>query len=135
MTERATFSIEGKEYTITHVDTSVVKEGVACDVFRFTDRTDVDLGVVTVAPEVSTPLQRVIEGEATLEGFIDGSGTLEVVRKATGEIEEYTFPGEHTEVTVSIGDVMQWTAGPNGLEFYELCWPPYEDGRFEDLSN
>ena len=134
MTERATFSLEGADQPITFVETTEVREGVVCEVFTFDDRTDVDLGLVTVAPDAHTPLQRVLEGEVTIEGFISGAGTLEVVRKTSGEIESYTFPGEHTEVEILQGDVVQWTAGPQGLEFYELCYPPYQDGRFENLD-
>jgi hypothetical protein len=30
---------------------------------------------------------------------------------------------------------MQWYANGNSdLVFYEVCWPPYADGRFEDIA-
>ncbi len=29
---------------------------------------------------------------------------------------------------------MQWQADPNSpLEAYEICYPPYQDGRYENL--
>jgi hypothetical protein len=37
--------------------------------------------------------------------------------------------------TISIGDIIQWRADDNSdLEVYEICFPPYEPGRFKNLS-
>lgn len=53
-----------------------------------------------------------------------------------GSVTEYEFPSSnHKEVAVSIGQLMQWTAGPEGLVYYEICEPPYQDGRFENLPD
>lgn len=39
------------------------------------------------------------------------------------------------EITVNIGDVMQWEAAPDSsLVAYEICYPPYEEGRYEELA-
>lgn len=38
-------------------------------------------------------------------------------------------------VEVNIGDVMQWLAEADScLTVYEICIPPYQDGRYEDLG-
>jgi hypothetical protein len=39
------------------------------------------------------------------------------------------------EVEVKIGETMQWQAAPDSdLEVYEICFPPYADGRFENSN-
>jgi hypothetical protein len=40
----------------------------------------------------------------------------------------------YKEVIVKVGETMQWVAAESGLTFYEICEPPYIDGRFENLS-
>ncbi len=41
---------------------------------------------------------------------------------------------QNKEVVVGVGQIMQWTAPEDtDLVFYEVCDPPYQDGRFEDL--
>lgn len=38
-------------------------------------------------------------------------------------------------VTVNIGEQMQWEADPSSsLVAYEVCFPPYENGRYEDIG-
>lgn len=39
------------------------------------------------------------------------------------------------KVIVRIGDLMQWQANENSdLLVYEICFPPYEDGIFENVE-
>lgn len=77
------------------------------------------------------------EGEKTLEGYITGGGKLKVEREG-GITEVYDF-NEQTDdtppVEVRIGDKIQWIASPDiGLIAYEICYPPYKEGRFENLA-
>ena len=110
------------------VETIVVKEGVSCDVYEYTDSKEKDLAVVTVQPGASTPLQKVLQGDKTIEGYLSGAGKLVLDKK------EYLAPGDLGEINVSIGSLMQWTASDvEGLIFYEICHPPYQDGRYENL--
>jgi hypothetical protein len=38
-------------------------------------------------------------------------------------------------VKVEIGELMQWTADEKtGLMVYEICFPPYQDGRYEEIK-
>ena len=129
-----TFDLDGDRYDVEFVATSQVKEGVTCDVYRFTDDATKDLGVVEVLPGYRTPLQRVLGGESTLEGLLRGQGQL-TITKDGGQVYVYDFrdPGMFP-VSVDRGDLMQWYAnGPMPLVFYEVCTPPYEAGRFADL--
>jgi len=35
---------------------------------------------------------------------------------------------------IKIGEIMQWVAGGDfDLEVYEICYPPYREGRFENF--
>jgi hypothetical protein len=90
------------------------------------------LGVVKVTKGSKTPLQKVLLGDKTLEIFKDGSGTLTVM-SAKGAERVYHFPTEITEVQVNVGETMQWQATDN-LTFYEICYPPYQDGRFANIE-
>ena len=68
-----------------------------------------------------------------LKGYINGKGTLVVINKK-GETITYSFPNKNcSSVTLHIGDTMQWFA-EDDLVIFEICYPPYEDGRFENLN-
>jgi len=120
---------------VSFVETITVKDGVECDTYTFDEDPSRDLAVVRVLCAHKTPLQRVVDGVRTTEGYINGEGTLRVASQ-DGEVRVYEFgPGcENRPVDVGVGDVMQWEAyGVTDLTFFEVCVPPYEDGRFEDL--
>lgn len=135
MKKLTSIQLGGRTLATTYVGTSDVKEGVKCDVYTFPEDKTRDLGVVRVTTGHSTPLQRVIKGAKTIEGFERGKGTF-MLGLEDGTTQLYTFPNDEDirEITVGIGQTMQWTAGDEDLVFYEICEPPYEDGRFENLS-
>lgn len=117
------------------VETLTVKEGVECDVYAFEDDAKKDLAIVRVERGQKTPLQKVLLGTNTIEGFVNGEGTLRI-DTVDGMTQLYEFKDgeEGHEVHVEIGQTMQWHAtGPDGLVFYEICEPPYQDGRYENL--
>lgn len=118
---------------VSFVETLNVKDGVVCDVYSFDKSSEKDLGIVTVAKNTCTPLQKILRGEKTIEGYIQGEGRLTVKRPA-GETTEYEFPGEQKEIELHISDTMQWCTTNSELIFYEICYPPYEDGRYENLA-
>jgi hypothetical protein len=123
--------------TIRFIETLQVKVGVECDTYAFEVDSSKDLAIVRVKMGFKTPLQRVMKGERTVEGFLSGAGTL-VVWATDGAAKTYDFkPGDGTDKTgveVAKGQLMQWSADKDeDLVFYEICEPPYEDGRFEDL--
>lgn len=111
---------------------SEVKEGVTCDVYSFTDDKTKDLGVIFVKKGFKTPLQQVLSGKKTLEIFKSGAGILKITNKG-GLVTEYVFPEHKEAVEVQIGETMQWEAIED-LEFYEVCYPPYKEGRFENIT-
>lgn len=125
-----------KTLKITFVETQAVKEGVTADLYTFDGDTSKDLAIVHVTADHKTPLQRILKGTKTIEGYMSGKGSLTVI--AQDELEkkydftENTNNNPNTEIEVHIGELMQWSAKTN-LTFYEICEPPYEDGRFEDL--
>ena len=146
------FSFEGASLPVVFESTGKVAEGVVCDVYRFDGDDTKDLGIVTIDPGAYTPLQRVHEGEATVEGIIEGNGRL-MISRVNGDLEVHTrekvvifHPGASItiqtrtnttapfQVTVHIGDLMQWqnTSGERMI-VSEVCTPPYQDGRFENL--
>ena len=125
--------MEFKGQKINLIETSVVKEGVVCDVYEFEDDVTKDLGIVKVIKGNKTPLQKVLSGDKTLEIFESGVGTLTVV-DTKGETQTYSFPSGSKEVEVKVGETMQWEAIENST-FIEVCYPPYKDGRYENLES
>jgi len=133
-----TFKVQDKSVPVSFVETQTVKKGVECDIYTFVEDSSRDLAIVTVSKGYKTPLQRVLLGKMTIEGFYEGVGTL-TVRSKDGKTDNYSFKSPYEqnvrEVAIELGQIMQWYAdGDDDLVFYEICQPPYSDGRFENLE-
>lgn len=130
------FEYGGKSQPVSFVETNKVTDGVAVDVYEFDGDVSKDLGILRIDPGLTTPLQRVLKGTRTIEGHVSGKGKL-VIIKPDDTQKEYSVSDDSTTpflVSVSIGDRMQWQAETESpLVAYEICFPPYEDGRFENL--
>jgi hypothetical protein len=133
---KSLFTAEGTDYNVSFVEHRVVKEGVTCDIYTFNNDHSKDLAIVLVKNGYKTPLQKVITGTTTTEGYVSGEAEL-TITTGEGQIKTYTFPSKDIlSVDVNIGETMQWEAkGVVDLIFYEICTPPYEDGRFENLAD
>lgn len=121
---------------ITFIETQQTKEGVLSDIYAFDGDNSKDLAIVHVTKGYKTPLQRILKGAKTIEGYMTGSGTLTVTAQDRSQ-KTHTFTGNtdanpDIETEVHIGELMQWSADID-LTFYEICEPPYEDGRFENV--
>ena len=123
-------SFDGQEVRL--VETTQVKEGVICDVYQFVNNNSKDLGIIRIEAGCKSPRQKVLKGDKTLQIYQEGKGSLEVVRE-NGKTENYQYPGSIVSVEVNVGDIMQWIANEY-LVYYEICYPPYLDGRFENLN-
>lgn len=135
MDKLKTFTVSGTQLVIEFVETQQVKEGVECDIYRITDDSTRDIAIVTVKSGYKTPLQRILKGNKTIEGFLEGVGVLSVTN-TDNSVETYSLNNDNKgkEVTVAVGQLMQWYANSDtDLVFYEVCEPPYEDGRFENI--
>jgi len=114
-------------------ETTQVKTGVICHVYSFPDDDSKDFGVIEVKKGFKTPLQKVLGGTKTVEIFASGKGIL-TITSPRGTIMEYHYPNNpDTNIEIAIGETMQWEALEE-LEFYEICYPPYEEGRFQNLD-
>jgi hypothetical protein len=122
---------------INFIKTMQVASGVECDVYTFSGDKSKDLGVIRILPGCKTPLQKVLQGEQTIEGYVSGKGKL-IVTRSNGKADTYdvgSIPDEKLSINVMIGDTMQWHADPDSpLEVYEICLPPYAEGRYENIS-
>lgn len=131
------FKVEGQELSIIFIEMIDVKEGVKCEVYQFSDDDLKDLGVIYIEPGFKTPLQKVLDGQKTIEGFYTGKGTLTITKK-NGEKEVFNVDdesGKEFSKEVEIGEIMQWqAASDSNLVVYEVCYPPYQDGRYENLD-
>ncbi len=128
------FVFEGKSEPVVFMNSLDVIKGVVCDVYSFEDDKTKDLGIIKIEPGCSTPLQKVLQGEKTIEGYISGKGKLIVTRK-DGTKESHNADGKPLVVLMEIGDMMQWQATEDSeLIAYEVCFPPYEEGRFENIE-
>jgi len=133
----SSFSFEEKAQPVLFVETICVADGVKCDVYKFIGDPNKDLGVIRIEAGSKTPLQKVLKGDRTIEGFISGIGKLTVV-KSSGKREIYEVgkeSGKPVEVLIEVGETMQWEADKGSmLTAYEICFPPYEDGRYENIA-
>lgn len=119
------------------METIQVASGVSCDTYSFTNDKSKDLALIHIKPGCKTPLQKVLKGEKTVEGYLSGNGRLVVIGK--NETEDCFICNSKSPkpapVTVSIGEIMQWQADNDSpLEAFEICYPPYKEGRFENIT-
>ena len=129
------FRFEGQEQPVSFIKTVPVTDGVECDVYTFVEDKDKDLGIIRIQPGSSTPSQKVLIGDRTIEGYLAGKGKF-TLTKPDGQVNVYVLgDSEKTfSTTVEIGELMQWEAdSDSSLVAYEICFPPYEDGRFENI--
>ncbi len=131
------FVFHAESFDVKFIETMKVKEGVSCDVYQFLHDSKKDLAIVTVSPGSKTPLQKILGGEKTIEGWVSGTGKL-TVTVLNGERHIYDVKDNATDefsVELHMGDLVQWQASSESqLKFFEICYPPYKDGRFENLA-
>lgn len=132
MNKLTTFKRTEKSLNVGFIETHKVKDGVICDVYEFINDDSCDLGIVSVKAGYKTPEQKILQGDKTIEGYVSGRATLKVV-KPDNKILEHVFPCDKNEVELHVGDTMQWMA-ESDLVFYEICYPAYSDGRFQNLD-
>jgi len=127
------FNFGGKDLSVEFVETMIVADGVECDVYEFVGDDSKDLGIIRVRAGCKTPLQKVLKGVRTIEGYTLGKGELAITDLGG---EEKIYNAEMgLGVDVKIGELMQWRAAPDSdLEVYEICFPPYMAGRFENIE-
>ncbi len=128
------FRLDGKDLPVSFVETIKVTDGVECDVYSFVEDDSKDLGIIRIKPGKRTPLQKVLGGDKTVEGYVSGKGVLRIT-KPDGHEELHETLESPLSVEVKIGEMMQWEAASDyDLTAYEICWPPYQDGRYENIT-
>lgn len=132
-----TFNFNGQVLKTNFEERSEVVTGVVCDVYSHPETTAQDLGVITIQPGMKTPWQKVLQGNKTIEGYISGKGKL-TINHVSGSLStfEVSPDTEGFSYEVKIGELMQWQAAYDSvLVVFEVCFPPYQDGRFENLDD
>lgn len=113
-------------------ETQAVADGVECDVYSFVDDNSKDLGIIRIKGGSNTPKQQFFKGDKTVEGFLAGKANLVVSNNSGTTTHEYDDDNYASETSLSVGDTIQWTAFEDSV-CYEICYPPYEDGRFRNI--
>ena len=138
MEKLTSFTFRGDTLSAQFQESLEVTEGVVCDVYIHPETNERDLGIINIQPGCKTPLQRVIGGDETIEGFISGKGKLTISyadpkrTPTVYEVDDQT--GEGFTCIVEVGETMQWEASENcELVAFEICYPPYKDGRYVNL--
>lgn len=122
-----------KDRSVEFIEAMDVAEGVECDVYKFVNDDSCDLGIIRIKPGCETPRQIVLKGDKTVEGYISGEGGLSII-SADGTYKKVAAQNG-LEIVINIGESMQWIATDDSeLVAYEICYPPYEPGRFRNLS-
>ncbi|MCB9813269.1 MAG: hypothetical protein H6772_02570 [Pseudomonadales bacterium] len=130
-----TFTYKHKTLITKFIVSSEVFPGVVCDVYLHPETKERDLGVIYIESGKKTKPQKVLTGQETIEGYISGKGRL-IILKPNGEklVFEVSPETEGFSHTIEVGDIMQWQSDEN-LVVFEICYPPYQDGRFENLED
>lgn len=132
-----TLVCDDRELPVTFVERQEVKEGVICDIYTITGDATKDLAVIEIQPGFRSPRQRVLKGTHTIQRFTSGTANLFVDELDGSEHTRFFTSEEATQdndIEVKVGEIMQWSSlGPDPLVYYEICEPPFETGRFEDL--
>jgi hypothetical protein len=128
------FTFENRRLLVNFIESTKVKDGVFCDVYKFKNDDTKDLGIITIKARSTSPRQKIIKGKKTIEGYISGKGKF-IIERIDGEKEIFKVNnGKSFQIDVGIGEIMQWkSTGNSDLVYFEVCFPPYADGRFEDL--
>lgn len=129
------FKFNGVSLEVEFIEQTMVKDGVSCDIYKFVKDDEMDLATVEIEPNNHTPRQLVMKGDKTIEGYIFGEGRLVRVTK-NGLVEKFKLShNSNFTIEVNVGGQMQWFSSSNSeLVFYEICFPPFEDGRFKNLD-
>lgn len=136
-TDLDTFVMDGMPYAVRCTGSMAVAEGVVCDTYAFEDDSSCDLGIIKIDEGHSTPLQLVAKGDRTIEKHLGGLGTLSIT--APDGTTRYPVPNKDSypylfHTTVQVGEAMRWRANRGApLVVAEICYPPYEDGRFVNI--
>lgn len=135
MKKLETFVYRDKTLATNFMGSSKVFPGVVCEVYLHPETQERDLGIIYIEAGKKTKPQKVLAGEETIEGYISGTGRL-ILLKPTGEnlVFEVGPETEGFSHTIEIGDIMQWQSDED-LVVFEICYPPYQDGRFENLED
>ena len=130
-----TFLHNEETLAVVFIESSEVFPGVICDVYGIPGSTERDLGVISIEASKKTKPQKVLGGDQTIEGFMSGKGTLIILKPSCEKLIYKVGPGdEGLTFMVEVEDIMQWRAEED-LVVYEICYPPYEKGRFENLED
>lgn len=135
------FKINDSAIPVEFVETQEVCQGVLCHVYKFLEaETSRDLAVIQIKSGHKTPVQIVQDGDITIEGFVEGNGSLIILRNGEiSKIEIYTTI-KYKElmskgIELKVGDIVQWQANlESDLVAYEICYPPFQEGRFRNLE-
>lgn len=134
MDKLKSFVVSGEILYLTYESTNEVKKGVMCDVYSVVDRTDVDFAFVTMKGGSTTPLQRVVGGDRTTEIHVSGIGQFFFQENDGAEPKLFNLEeGKPFALDIPVGSTVRWIAETD-LTFAEVCYPPYEDGRYIDLE-
>lgn len=135
------FKINDNEISVKFVETQEIKDGVLCHVYKFLEsETFRDLALIQIKSGHKTPVQIVQEGDITIEGFIKGEGSLVILRNGEMSRREIYATTDDSQIIsngieLRIGDIVQWQANlGSDLVAYEICYPPFQEGRFKNLD-
>jgi hypothetical protein len=133
---KETPSFQADQLTSTFIESSVVVLGVTCDVYVHPETDQRDLGIITIDSGAKTPLQKVLNGDLTIEGYLEGEGRLIITHiDGSQSVFEVDASAGGFCFSVEVGEYMQWQAAlDQKLVVFEVCFPPYQDGRFENIS-
>jgi hypothetical protein len=128
------FTFEGVTQAVKLTGTEDLPPDVSVDLYTFVGDDTKDLAIFTT--RMRTPLQRVLKGTRTVEGHISGEAKLTITKPDESQkVYEFGKASNQPPVNVEVGDLMRWEVLNNStLVAWEVCFPPYKDGRYQDVE-
>jgi len=127
------FPFQWHDLAVRFVETSHVVEWVECDVYEFIEDKEKDLWIIRISKNSKTPHQLILRWEATIEWYISWKGMF--IHETWDCKKEYVVGNtDEFEIIVNKWDKVQWISDQDSeLIAYEVCYPPYEEWRFQNL--
>lgn len=111
--------------------------GFQVEAYQLDDETR-DGALATVLPNSFTPPQKVLRDGTVTDYPFKGSGKLLILSDENRLSEIYFDENdpEHSnfKIIYEKGSYICWKAGEEGLEFMEVCSPPYKEGDLQNLN-
>ena len=140
VTDNQHIELEGVVYPVLYngFETPEPGYGYTVETYTFEGDGTKDAAKATIEANRNTPPQRVLREGAIIDHPMKGNGFLLILWPG-GQLEQIAYDDTNPEqfnsqVKYARGAYQSWFAGDRGLQFVEVCEPPFQQGDLENLD-